>query len=392
MLQYDFNQLIDRYHTASEKWDGVEEVFGESDLLPLWVADMDFRSPVPVIEAIKQRAEHGIFGYTLRPESYYEAIIQWTQKRHHWSIQREWICFSPGIVPALSFIVQHFSKPGDKVLIQPPVYAPFAQVVTRHGRELVTNPLQYTYGRYQMDFADLQQKLDHGVRLLILCSPHNPVGRVWTKEELTRLGEMCLERNVLVVSDEIHCDLVYKGYTHTPFGAISEDFAQNTIICTSPSKTFNLAGLHTSNIIIPNPRLRQIFKKAIEDHYLQFTNTFGVLATESAYRYGESWLDQCLEYVSKNLEFLIQYLEKHIPEIQVVKPEGTYLVWLDCRNLGMDAKTLHQLLLKQAKVALSEGSTFGQEGEGFVRINIACPRSILREGLQRIETAIKNCR
>ncbi|PTM59520.1 MalY/PatB family protein [Desmospora activa] len=387
-MRYDFDQIVNRKQTASEKWDGIEKIFGAPNLHPMWVADMDFRSPQPVIEAMKQRVEHGIFGYNLRPDSYYEAIIDWMATRHQWNIQRDWICYSPGVMPAISFIIAHFSEPGDSVLIQPPVYPPFSQVVTRHGRKLVTNPLRYTNGRYQIDFDDLERKLDSGVKILLLCSPHNPVGRVWTQEELTQLGQMCRERNVLVVADEIHADLVYHQSSHTPFSAVSEELAQHSIVCTSPTKTFNLAGIQTANIIIPNPQLREKFKAAVDDHFVQFSNTFGMVATESAYRNGAEWLDQCLTYVEQNLHFLTAYREKQIPEIKVIQPEGTYLVWMDWRDLGMDAKALKSFMLEQAKVALLTGDTFGLEGEGFMRLNLATPRALLQEGLQRIEKAI----
>ncbi|MBA4494568.1 MalY/PatB family protein [Paenactinomyces guangxiensis] len=391
-MRYEFDRMIDRYQTASEKWDGAEKIFGEQNLLPMWVADMDFRSPEPVIEAMKQRVEHGVFGYNLRPDSYYEAIKDWMAVRHNWTIQQDWICYSPGVMPAISLIISYFSEPGDSVLIEPPVYPPFSQVVTRHGRKLVTNPLQYDNGRYQINFADLKRKLDNGVKIMLLCSPHNPVGRVWTRQELTQLGEMCLERNVLVVADEIHADLVYQGSSHTPFSSISEDFAQQSIVCTAPTKTFNLAGIQTANIIIPNPKLREKFKFAIENYFLQFSNTYGMIATERAYRDGAEWLDQCLKYVEQNLRFLTAYVEKQIPEIKVVHPEGTYLAWLDCRELGMDAKTLEQFMLKQANVALVAGDTFGHEGKGFMRMNLATPRVLLDEGLQRIGRAIKSYR
>lgn len=391
-MRYDFHQLVNRNQTASEKWDGMEKIFGARELLPMWVADMDFRSPLPVIEAMQQRVKHGIFGYNIRPDSYYEAIMEWMATRHRWSIQKEWICYSPGVMPAISFIVAHFSEPGDSVLIQPPVYPPFSQVVTRHGRKLVTNPLQYENGRYQIDFADLQRKLDRDVKILLLCNPHNPVGRVWTRKELTQLGEMCLKRNILVVADEIHADLVYQGISHTPFSTVSEEFAQHSIVCTSPSKTFNLAGIQSANIIIPNPHLRKKFQSVVKNHFLDFSSTFGMVATESAYRDGAEWLDQCLTYVEQNLHFLTAYIERHIPEIKVIHPEGTYLVWMDWRDLGMDAKALKPFILEQAKVALLTGDTFGQEGEGFMRLNLATPRALLHEGLQRIEKAINGYR
>ncbi|WNC15654.1 MalY/PatB family protein [Brevibacillus brevis] len=389
-MQYNFDKVIDRFHTASVKWDEQEKLFGQKDLLPLWVADMDFQLPAPVLEAMRARVDHGIFGYTERPESYYEAVIGWMQRRHGWQIQKEWICYCPGVVPALSYLVQSFTKPGEKVMIQPPVYPPFSGVVTANGREVVENPLKYEDGRLTMDFDDMRSKMDPDVKLFILCNPHNPGGRVWTREELTELGNICMENNVMVISDEIHGDLVLKGHTHIPFASISEEFAQHSIVCTAPSKTFNMAGLQTSNIIIANEEWRNAFQHTLNILSLRLTNTFGVVATESAYRYGDEWLDQLLEYLQGNLAFLTSFIESRIPKIKVVQPEATYLVWLDCRELGMDEKSLQRFLLTQAKVAVNQGYTFGQGGEQFIRLNIACPRSILEEGLKRIEQAVNS--
>ncbi|WP_411503282.1 MalY/PatB family protein [Brevibacillus centrosporus] len=391
-MRYDFDKVINRLNTASVKWDEVDRIFGDKDLLPLWVADMDFQVPAPVTDALRARVEHGIFGYTERPESYYEAVIGWMERRHQWSVQKEWICHCPGVVPALSYLVQVFTQPGDKVIIQPPVYHPFTSVVADNGREVVHNPLKYEQGRYFMDFEDLRQKMDPSVKLLILCNPHNPGGRVWTKEELTELGNICLENNVMVISDEIHGDLILKGHKHIPFAAISEEFAQNSIICTAPSKTFNMAGMQTSNIIIPNQEYREAFQKMMSTLVLRMTNTFGVVATEAAYRHGDEWLDQLLVYLQGNLDFLTEYIETHIKGIKVIQPEGTYLVWLDCRELGMDTKGLQEFMGKQAKVAVNQGHVFGPGGEQFIRLNMACPRSLIEEGLERIAKAVSSCR
>lgn len=389
-MVFDFDKEINRYNTGSYKWDEAEKIFGDRDILPMWTADMDFKSPPFVIDAMKLRAEHGVFGYTVKTESYNEAVVDWMNRRHNWNIEKDWICFSPGIAPALSFIVQAFTKPGDKIVIQPPVYYPFHSVVEQNERELVCNPLKLEDGKYVMDFDDLRSKLDSQVKLLILCSPHNPGGRVWTKEEQIELGEICLEHNVLVVSDEIHFDLIFKDHTHTPFAAISEEFAQNTIVCTAPTKTFNVAGLLTANIIIPNRHLREIFMETMNKNILVFMNSFGIAATESAYKYGDEWLDQCLEYLQQNLDFLTNCIENNVKELKVIKPEGTYLVWIDCSELGMDDKRLEQFMLKEAKVAPSMGYTFGSGGEGYIRINIGCPRFRLEEGLKRIEKAVNS--
>ncbi|THE14166.1 pyridoxal phosphate-dependent aminotransferase [Bacillus timonensis] len=388
-MKYNFDESINRLQTNSVKWDEVENLFGDKEILPMWVADMDFKSPQPVIDALKERADHGIYGYTTRPDSYYEATVGWMQRRHNWTIEKDWIIFTPGVVPALGIIVQNFTNPGDKIIIQQPVYYPFMSVIEKNGREIVNNPLRLENGRYYMDFEDLEKKIDPSVKMIILSNPHNPVGRVWAKDELTRLGEICLKHNILVVSDEIHFDLVYEGNVHTPFASISEEFAGHSITCTAPSKTFNLAGLQTSNMIIPNQDLRERFTKALEDRFIGMTNTFGVTALIAAYEKGEEWLDQLLVYLKGNLDFLNEYIKSNIPEVKVIEPDATYLVWLDCRELGMDAKKLEEVIQKQGKVAFDEGYIFGKEGEGFTRINIACPRALLEEGLKRFSQVLK---
>ncbi|WP_409294191.1 MalY/PatB family protein [Peribacillus sp. SCS-26] len=387
-MKYNFDEHIPRTNTGSVKWDQSEVLFGDKDILPMWVADMDFKVPQPVIEALKAKAEHGIFGYTGGTASYWDAVIGWMKTRHNWDIQKEWISHAPGVVPALNIIVQAFTAPGDRIMIQSPVYHPFAKVVEMNGRELTVNQLQNEAGRYTMNFTDLKEKLKLGVKMLILCSPHNPVGRVWSEEELRELGEICLANDVLIVSDEIHADLVMPGSRHTVFASINEEFEQNSIICTAPSKTFNLAGLQTSNIIIPNANLRAKFKKSMEEHFLGSMNTFGIAAAESAYLEGADWLDQLLEYLQGNYNYIKNYLETHLNKLIVSPLEGTYLVWVDCRTLGLDAKELERHMQKEAKVAFNHGYIFGEGGEGFLRINIACPRSIVEEGMKRLERAV----
>jgi len=388
-MNYDFDKIIDRRKYHSVKWDELETIFGVQDVLPMWVADMEFRSPKPVIEAIKKAAEHGIYGYTSRPDSYCQAIIDWMVKRHNWKVKKDWLSYSPGVVPALSFIIRAFTQPDDRVIVQPPVYYPFFRVIEDNGCHIVNNPLKVESNKYVMDFEDLEIKIDDPrVKILILCSPHNPVGRVWRKEELSRLGEICLKHNLIVVSDEIHADILFEGYRHTPFASISQEFAQNSITCTAPSKTFNLAGLQTSAIIIPNKKYCSIYNNILNSLALNENNYFGLVALEAAYRYGEEWLNQLLSYLNENLEFLVKYFKERIPKIKVIKPEGTYLVWLDYRQLGFNAKDLNDFMLKKAKVALDDGYWFGKEGEGFMRINIACSRSFLEESLKRIERAV----
>lgn len=389
-MKYDFNQVINRFNTNSVKWDNTEKLFGDKDILPMWIADMDFAAPKPVVDAIVKRAEHGVYGYTTRSLDYFQAFIDWVERRHNWSIEKRWIRCTPGIMPALSIAIQAFTNENDKIIIQTPVYTPFTEVIQKNDREIVLNPLILENGRYEMDFKKLEEVAqDTDVKMIILCNPHNPAGRVWSKEELTRLGQICMENNVLVVSDEAHFDLVYKGYTHTPFASISKEFADQSITCTAPSKTFNLAGVQMANIIIPNKELRDPFTKIIDKLYLGLSNTFGVTASEYAYKYGEEWFGQFLDHLESNLAFLTEFLETNLKEIKVIPPEGTYLAWLDCRELGMDWEELEKFFREKAKVAFDEGYTFGLGGEGFTRVNMACPRSVLEEGLRRVEKAVK---
>jgi len=386
-VDFNFDEIIDRKTTYSAKWSQVH--LGSPDMLPLWVADMDFKCPPAVIEAVEQAARHGVYGYCDRMDDYYETFIMWNKDRNRWKIQKDWIVYSPGIVPALNYAVQSFCAPGDKVIIQPPVYYPFFDVVTNNGCQLVENKLIFESGRYTMDFDSLESQLaDPKVKALILCNPHNPVGRVWSKDELTTLGNLCIKHNVLVLSDEIHSDLVYSGYHHVPFASLSEEFAQNSIVCMAPSKTFNLAGLQTSNIIIPNPVLRQMFFNTIERAGTTDTNLFGIVAAVAAYRGGALWLSQLLKYLENNMKFMDQFLHSNLPEVKLIKPEGTYLAWLDCKDAEADYKVLERRIRSKGKVLLDEGYIFGSGGEGFERINIACPLPILEEALKRIEHAL----
>ncbi|OIK12979.1 cystathionine beta-lyase [Bacillus sp. MUM 116] len=388
-MKYNFDQEINRMKTACEKWDDLETRFGVNDVLPMWVADMDFKAPPAVIETLKERVEHGIYGYTYRPDSYFEAIVDWVSRRHQWSIQKEWITHSPGVIPALAFLLRSLTQPGDKIIVQSPVYHHFFRVIESQGRTVVNNPLSYEDGRYTMDFADLEAQIDSSVKMLILCSPHNPVGRVWTREELTLLGEICLKHNILIVSDEIHFDLVYNEYKHVPIASISEALAKQTITCFSPSKTFNIWGVQTSVVIIPNCDLRERYNREINSMAIGWATPFGIAALESAYRFGEEWLDQLIDYLKGNVDFVESYLQNNIPQIKLVKPEGTYLLWLDFRELGFCMEELDQFMLQKARLALNEGHIFGQGGEGFMRMNIACPRTTLEKALLQLERAVK---
>ena len=400
-MEHSFDTEIAREGTNSLKWEFVQDeqsllqfnrtgrFFGKDRILPLWVADMDFRCPDPVVEALSARAEHGIYGYSAPTEAFYDSVVGWMKRRHHWAIDPDWICITPGVVPALNMLVRTYVPPGDKVLIQPPVYYPFYMAINNNQAEIVTNPLIYESGSYRMDLDDLEGKArDPKVKMVILCSPHNPVGRVWTKDELLEFGQICAENNVLVVSDEIHGDLVYDGYTFVPFANLDHEFRQRSIICTAPSKTFNMAGLQTSCIIIPDENLRSQFEETLLSNGLIVHSCFGLTALQVAYDEGEEWLEQVRAYIESNLEYLEAYIEEHIPQIRVVRPEGTYLVWLDCQGLGLESSILRQLMMEKAKVYLDDGNIFGPEGEGFQRINLACPRPLLAEALDRINHAV----
>ncbi|MBW2623498.1 MAG: pyridoxal phosphate-dependent aminotransferase [Deltaproteobacteria bacterium] len=389
-MKYDFDKIIDRRNSNSAKWDAVEMLFGSKDVLPMWVADMDFDAPAPVIEALTKRAENGIYGYLGRPDSYYEAFINWVKRRHGWTIDRRWLTFSPGVVCGISVAILALSQPGDEVITQPPAYYPFYRLVKNNGRQLVYNPLRLVDGQYRMDFDDLKKKAGPRTRMMILCNPHNPVGRVWEKDDLRQVGEFCLENNIVLISDEIHSDLIHKGHKHVPTASISDEIAQNTIVCMAPSKTFNLAGLKSSAIIIPNKGLRLSFNLMLDSIGIRMDNTFGAVALESAYQYGEDWLEQLLEYLAGNIKFATEFLDQNVPGITAMDLEGTYLLWLDCRELGLSDKALKELMDKKAKVGLDEGPMFGPGGEGFQRLNLACPRATLEDGLTRIERAVKS--
>ena len=387
-MGFDFDAVIDRRNTWSIKWDYSIRFFGQEDILPMWVADMDFPSPPAVIEAVKKRAEHGVFGYTGMPDTCLEAVMGWMKRRNGWDMEKEWIVHSPGVVTSVITSVLTFTVPGERVLVQPPVYHPFYSSISDNGRQLVVNPLKLQDGRYTMDFEDLEAKLLEGVKMMILCSPHNPVGRVWTKEELAQLGEICTKYDVLVVSDEIHSDLIYQGYSHTPFPMASEKMISKSVLLISPTKTFNLAGLYTSFEVIPDSSLRKLFEMTLHKNGAAISNILGITAAEAAFRNGEEWLNSLMLYLRGNLETVVRFFKERIPAIKVIIPEGTYLVWLDCREMGMSEPELKDFFIKEARVGLNNGSIFGSEGTGFQRMNIACPRNMLIEGLKRIESAM----
>lgn len=385
-MKYDFDEIVDRKNTLSCKWD-----LASDDILPMWVADMDFRTAKPIVDALVNRAQSGIFGYSVYTDDVYEAITGWFKRRHNWEIEKEWIQFSPGIVPALHAFTRIFVKSGEKILMNSPVYYPFFKSAERNGIEAVNSVLLNKNGRYEIDFKDFEKKAaDPLVKMFYLCSPQNPGGRLWSRGELEKIGRICLENNVLVVADEIHCDLVYPGKKHISFGTLSDDIVDNSIICTAPTKTFNLAGLQISSVIIKNPELRKMYADYMTASGFDYgeAGTFGLEAIRAAYKYGDEWLDSLMEYINGNLEFLLNYVKENIPKAKVMVPDATYLVWIDFSDYKIDSKTLHKTLKYEGKIWLDEGYLFGKAGEGFERINIACPRKILEEGLKRIKDCI----
>ena len=389
-MKFNFDKIIDRTNNFSAKWSEMNKNFGTNNLLPMWVADMDFLTAPCVMEALKDRLEQGIFGYTTRPSSYNESIVNWLDNRFSWKINQEWLMFSPAVITSISLLIQNLTQKNDKIMIQEPVYSPFHNIVESNERNLVISPLvKLDDGSYVMDYEDIEAKIKD-VKVFILCNPHNPVGRVWTREELTRLGEICLKHNVLVISDEIHSDIILKNHKHTPFASISKEFSENTITCMAPTKTFNLAGLQSSFLVISNPYYYEVMDKAFSRLDIKRNNAFSLVATEAAYNYGEDWLYELIKYIEDNVDFAIDYIKNHIPQLKVKKPEGTYLLWVDFSNLNVDKKDLKNALINKGRIALSDGSSFGTGGDGYYRINLACPRSMVLEGLKRIEFAIKS--
>lgn len=390
MVTYDFDRIVDRRNTDCLKYDFAVQRGRPKDVLPFWVADMDFSIAQEIEDALVKRCQHGIFGYSEATDGYFAALQNWYLKHFNWQVQRPWLIKTPGVVFALAMAVKAFTEPGDGVLVQQPVYYPFTEVIKDNGREVVNSPLILKNGHYEMDFADLEQKLaDPKVKLMFLCSPHNPVGRVWTEAELRKVGDLCLKYNVITVSDEIHSDFVWDDNAHTPFATLGEEYQQNCIVCTAPSKTFNLAGLQVSNIFISNQKLRRAFRKQIDAAGYSQLNTLGLVACQAAYAYGEEWLTQVKAYIRSNITFVDDYLNQNLPQIKMLPIEGTYLVWLDCSALGMTADEREQWLWHEAKLWLDGGGIFGKEGEAFERINVACPRATLLQGLEQLKAAVE---
>lgn len=385
----DFDRTIERRGTGCIKYDCAVERGMPEDVLPLWVADMDFETSSYVLDALRERLEHGIFGYTQEIPGYFESVRDWMQRCHDFAVEKSWLVKTPGVVFALAMAIQAYTEPGDAVLIQQPVYYPFEGVIRDNGRRMITNTLYLGEdNRYHIDFEDFERKLtEHRIKLFLLCNPHNPVGRVWSKEELIRLGDLCLRHQTIVVSDEIHADFIFQGKHHV-FAALKKEYAECSVICTSPSKTFNLAGLSLSNIFIPNEELRKRFRKCVDAAGVSELNIMGQVACEAAYRQGEEWYQAMMRYVADNIAFIRQYVEENLPGVRMVEHEGTYLVWLDFRELGLSEAALEHKIVHEAKLWLDGGGMFGAGGAGFQRVNAACPRSLLETALEKIRAAL----
>ncbi len=385
-MKYNFDQIIDRRGTNAIKYDKMDFFFGRHDLQPLWVADMDFATPDFILEALKQRLSHPILGYTKRPQSFYKSYIDWAKKRYQWSVSNKWLEFSPGVVGALSIAILSLTNEGDKIIIQPPVYHPFFDAITGNKRQLVKNPLlKDKNGIYQMDFNALEKLIDSQTKMIIISNPHNPVGRVWNKTDLEKLGKLAIKYNLIILSDDIHADFIYSPHQYTPIIKLSKEIAQHSIIITSPSKTFNIAGLSTSIAIIPNEDYRKNFQKKMHDMHLFLGNIFGNIAFETAYQKGENWLNEVLKYLKENINFVQDYLNTHIPTIKTAAPEGTFLMWLDFSETGLSHNVIKERLLNEAKLALNDGKSFGDNGDKHFRLNIATPRKNLETALEKLK-------
>lgn len=385
-MKYDFDKTIDRRATNSYKWDSAPE-----GVLPMWVADMDFRTAPAIIDALQKRVAHGIFGYTRVPDAYYDAVTSWFSRRHGWKIDREWIIYTSGVVPAVSAVIKALTVPGDKVIVQTPVYNCFFSSIRNNGCEIVSNPLRRAADTYEMDFDALERcAADPRAKVMLLCNPHNPAGRVWTPDELTWLGNICLRNGVTVVADEIHCELVYQGFKYTPFASLSDAFLHRSVTCVSPSKAFNIAGLQIANIVAFDNDLRSRIDKAININEVCDVNPFGVAATIAAYNEGEEWLNQLVDYLHGNYEAMAEFCRRELPEFPITRLEGTYLVWMDCSSLGMSSDALEHALLDDARLWLNAGTMYGAEGEGYMRWNIACPRSVMLDGLNRFLNFVRS--
>lgn len=388
-MKYNFDEIIDRTATSCVKMERMKAVFGRDDLIPLWVADMDFLSPEEVTEALLERTRHGIFGYTVAYDSYFDSIINWLARRHDYRVEKEEITFVPGVVKGFAFAIDAFTEENDKIIIQPPVYHPFKLVTDALNRQVVNNPLILEEGKYSIDFEGLKKTIsENDCKMLIFCSPHNPVGRVWNRDELEQLAEICCDNNILMISDEIHSDFILDGHKHLPFATISEKARENSITLMAPSKTFNIAGIVSSFAVIHNKEIREKYMNYLVPRELHQGTLFAYTATEAAYNHGEEWLEQVIGYIQENIDFVTKYLNENIPQIKPIELESTFLMWLDCRELGLAHDKLVDLFVNKARLALNSGAMFGKEGEGFMRLNVGTPRSILQQALENLKAAI----
>ncbi|MCG8701541.1 MAG: pyridoxal phosphate-dependent aminotransferase [Bacteroidales bacterium] len=388
-MKYNFDEDINRAGTDCYKYDMRNEIFGTDDLLPMWVADSDFKTAPEVMDAIEARCKHGVFGYTFTTDDYFNAIIHWNKNRHNWDLQKEWIHFSPGVVPSLNLAVMSLTEPGDNVIVQTPVYFPFYSAITAHERNIIRNPLVLENGRYRMDLDDLKKKIDKKTKLLFLCSPHNPTSNVWSKNELMEICQLCIENDIIILSDEIHADLIFSGYKHIPTATLSEEIAQRTVTLMAPSKTFNIAGLSSSYIVSKNKELLDKMTWLLRNLHLTNGNLFGLTATIAAYNKGAAWVDEMMTYIENSAQYVDEFLKTNLPKVKLIKPEGTYLLWMDFREIGMDRKELNEILINKAKVGFSDGAMFGKEGAGFQRMNIACPKSYVEHALKSIVNVLQ---
>ena len=392
-MKYNFDEVIDRSKFNSKKWNPniYKSTFNNhEDLLPLWVADMDFKVAQPILDSLEEIVKHGVLGYTAPDDEYFHSIINWNKKRKNCDVKKEWMIYTNGVVPAISFISQNFVNEDENILIQTPVYPPFKLIPEANNRKVFINPLINNNGYYTVDYEDFEKKIiENNIKIFILCNPHNPVGRVWKKEELEKMGDICLKYNVLIISDEIHSDLIFKEHKHTSFLTLDKKYWDNLFVCTAPSKTFNLAGLQTSIIFVPNENLRKIYQNALGKIRMETPNTFGIAGVKAGYLYGEDWLDQVIEYLDKNRYFIQEFIKKNMPEINYYLPEGTYLAWIDFSKV-LKNEEIVEFFEEKAKIAIDYGDWFGEEGKGYIRLNFACPKSILEEALNRIFDSLKN--
>ena len=384
---YNFDEIIDRSNTDTIKHDRLKAVFGTEDVLSMWVADMDFKTPDFIINKIKKRLEHEVLGYTFRGDSFSNSVVNWLKEQHQWDVKKEWITYSPGVVPALTMMINAFTQPGDKVIVQSPVYYPFFTSVLNTGRQLLNNELKLVEGRYYMDFEDLKKQIDSRTKMILFCSPHNPAGRVWSRGELMELAEICVEKNIIIAADEIHSDIILNRNKHIPIASLSEKISNITISTYAPSKTFNLAGLSTSVVVCSNKELLTTYTNYIGDFHLHMGNIFGGVALEAAYTEGKRWLTEMISYIEHNTDLVRQFAKKHTDKMELIEPEATYLLWLDFKKLKFSDEELKRFMIKEAKLGLNHGPVFGDGGEGFQRMNVACPSSVVEQALLRLEQA-----